>query len=78
MDLKIWHIDIRLLSRHFDKLLVLLKLMKSELDVLCVTESWLHYNTQVLYGIPGYPVHYSLRPNNKRGGGVQVQVKLLY
>ena len=77
-DLKILHFNIRSLSRHFDELFVLLKVMESEFDVLCVTESWLHDSTQVLYGIPGYSVHHSLRPNNKRGGGITVFVSERY
>jgi len=74
-DLKILNWNIRSLSAHFDELLAFLGCIKYEFDVISITESWLNEANQHLFKIDGYEAFHSLRPANKRGGGVTVYVK---
>ena len=71
-DFKLFHHNIRSLNRNFDQLTALLSTLKTKFDVLCFTESWLHYSDEKLIYLENYKSYHSLRPEGMRGGGISI------
>ena len=57
----VYHITIRSLKKHFDKLLEFLSIRKNEFDIIAISETWWNdnnININSLYQIPNYtPIH---------------------
>ena len=72
-DICIAHINVRSLRNKVDHMEVYLK--KFNIDILCVTETWLHSSIPTsLIDIPGYTFYRNDR-EGKKGGGVGMYVK---
>jgi len=67
------YLNCRSLKKHFSEILQLLELVSGPLTAMAVTETWLTYETQDLYNIPGYNFVSNTRPDNI-GGGVGIFV----
>ena len=74
-DLNIIHCNIRSLYAHHDKFLSLLSVLSVKFYILCFSESWLTDATKQLINFQGYQSFHSLRPINKRGGGISIFIK---
>ena len=69
------HCNIRSLYAHHDEFLSLLSVLRVKFDILCFSESWLTDATKQLLNFQGYQSFHSLRPINKRGGGISIFIK---
>ena len=69
-DLNIIHCNIRSLYAHHDEFLSLLSILWVKFHILCFSESWLTDATKQLINFQGYQSFHSLRPINKRVGGI--------
>ena len=74
-DLNIIHCNIRSLYAHHDEFLALLSVLRVKFDILCFSESWLTDATKQLINFQRYQSFHSLRPINKRGGGISIFIK---
>ena len=74
-DLNIIHCNIRVLYAHHDEFLSLLSVLRVKIHILCFSESWLTDATKQLINFQGYQSFHSLRPINKRGGGISIFIK---
>ena len=50
-------------------------MLRVKFDILCFSESWLTDATKQLIKFQGYQSFHSLRPINKRGGGISIFIK---
>ena len=71
-DLNIIYCNIRSLYEHHDGFLALLSVLRVKFDILCFSLSWLTDATKQLIIFEGYQSFHSLRPINKRGGGIGI------
>ena len=74
-DSNIIHSNIRFLCAHHDEFLALLSILCVKFYILCFSESWLMDVTKQLINFRGYQSFHSLRPINKRGGGISIFIK---
>ena len=74
-DLNIIHCNIRSLYAHHDEFLALLSVFRVKFYILCFSESWLTDATIQLINFQGYQSFHSMRPINKRGGGISIFIK---
>ncbi|CAB3243057.1 unnamed protein product [Arctia plantaginis] len=75
-NLKILTLNIRSITKNFDNLLIAIKRMRVNLDILCLMEYWLNDNTTVPQ-IPGYTSYNTTKFSNQNGG-VVVNVRDLW
>ena len=71
---KILHINACCLTNKFDNIKVMLKSLKSQPDVLCITETWLESNNKDYFKLKGYSVFHLTR-TSRTHGGIAVFVK---
>ena len=69
------HWNIKSLYAHHDKFFALHSVLLIQIYILCFSESWLMDATKQLVSFQGYQSFYSLRPINKRGGGISMFIK---
>ena len=71
-ELTIMNFNIRSIKRNFSNLELLLSGFNCKLHIICLTESWLGENDNILdFALDGYhPPHHQNRPNDLPGGGV--------
>ena len=62
-------------DRSWALFLALLSVLRVKFDILCFSESWLTDATKQLIIFQGYQSFPSLRPINKRGGGISIFMK---
>ena len=74
-DLNIIHCNIKSLHAHHDEFLALLSVLRVKFDISCFSDSWLTDTTKQLINFQGYQSFHSLRPINKRGGGISIFIK---
>jgi len=73
-DLSLICLNIRSLASNYDEISTLLRSLTIQFDLICFTESWLTDDNCDLYQFTNYNSFHSLRPNNRRGGGISVFV----
>ena len=73
--LNIIHCNIESLYAHHNEFLSLLSVLRDKFDILCFSESWLTDATKQVINFQGYQSFHSLRPINKRGGGISIFTK---
>jgi hypothetical protein len=71
-DLKILHLNIRSLPRHFEQLLSFIGIFGNVFDIISLNETWLNSHIDTLYEIPNFSHITINRPNFRRGGGLRV------
>ena len=71
------NLNIRSLKKNYDSLLIYLRQIKTNFDVIVLTETWLNDNESDLYLIPGYCFS-AINRLNKRGGGIRIYYKECY
>ena len=70
----VMNFNIRSFFKNCDEFMSILKNPDLNIDVITLSETWLHDDTYQLCTIPGYQGFHSYR-QNKEGGGVSVFVK---
>lgn len=76
--LKMLHINARSLKKNFSDLLILLKTINSDFDVIAISETWFNIETNENYfNINNYSLFHTFR-EHKQGGGVALYVKSCY
>ena len=70
----ILHLNCRSIKKNFAKLIILLKSLETDIDILAISETWLCENEHKLFDIPGYTCTFISR-SEKGGGGVGLYVK---
>ena len=68
------YLVVELQARTYD-LIYLNEVILNSFDILCFSESWLTEATKQLINFQGYQSFHSLRPINKRGGGISIFIK---
>ena len=68
--LKIFHLNIRSVSKHLDEFL--LNTNNLDLSVIVLTETWLNHSSEWV-NIPGFTAYHNIR-KDKKGGGVSILV----
>ena len=72
------HINIRSMSKNFEKLKSLLLNMNFEFKIICLTETWCKSDddkNNSLFQIPNYSLIHQARQDEKKGGGVCIFIQ---
>lgn len=72
-SLNLFHLNIRSLNKNLDELLILLDSLKTEFQVIVLSETWLNDPSEFIT-LDGYKDYHSVRSNG-RGGGVSILVR---
>lgn len=73
-DLNMIHLNIRSLPKNHDVFLEVFHNVLNNMQVICMTETWISEMMQDLYNIPGFTSCHISR-SKKRGGGVSILIK---
>ena len=72
--LSVLHLNCRSVSAHFDEVRELLRSLENQVDIVCLSETWLTDTSCELFSLPNYIAYFSNRQNRK-GGGSAIYVK---
>ena len=75
VDFSVLNCNIRSLAANYDTLVSELDLANFKFDVLCLTETWLTFDTKDIFQINGYQSYHNIRNDGRCGGGVAVIVQ---
>ena len=70
-------LNVRSLHTNLDKVLTMLDEFESQIDIICMNETWVTPVNQDLHNISGYQVVHKCR-ENRRGGGIAVYVNFKF
>lgn len=73
--LKIFYINIQSIRNIFDEFKIFISNLKSDFDIIAISESWIKEHEQIFYNFEGYSSFHSCRSSSSYGGGVSVFVK---
>lgn len=72
--LKVMYMNARSIKNKQEELLHILQAIKSNIHIICITETWVKQGEEEYYGFDGYDSHFACRPS-KSGGGAAILIK---